>query len=198
MIINPSSYTSAIPVALNDDINIPGPEVRKSGTTTSLTNNKLVDTNGKFLQTVDAKGNITNQGVQVGQIVYNMAAMNTTAWLGPEAATVTAVDSDTQLSLSANIFPVTGAPSTTQEYKIYDANQADPKGAIIMVGDNQAGNNTKSDIFVKTLDGQDVLVQGVAPGETLDLVVQRVMVGSAATSGAPSTLTTAEKITAFI
>jgi hypothetical protein len=198
MIINPSSYTSAIPVALNDDINIPGPEVRKSGTTTSLTNNKLVDTNGKFLQTVDAKGNITNQGVQVGQVVYNMAAMNTTAWLGPEAATVTAVDSDTQLSLSANIFPVTGAPSTTQEYKIYDANQADPKGAIIMVGDNQAGNNTKSDIFVKTLDGQDVLVQGVAPGETLDLVVQRVMVGSAATSGAPSTLTTAEKITAFI
>ena len=198
MIINPSSYTSAIPVALNDDINIPGPEVRKSGTTTSLTNNKLVDTNGSFLQTVDAKGNITNQGVQVGQIVYNMAAMNTTAWLGPEAATVTAVDSNTQLSLSANIFPVTGAPSTTQEYKIYDANQADPKGAIIMVGDNQAGNNTKSDVFVKTLDGQDVLVQGVAPGETLDLVVQRVMVGSAATSGAPSTLTTAEKITAFI
>ena len=198
MIINPSSYTSAVPVALNDDINIPGPEVRKSGTTTSLTNNKLVDTNGKFLQTVDAKGNITNQGVQVGQVVYNMAAMNTTAWLGPEAATVTAVDSDTQLSLSANIFPVTGAPSTTQEYKIYNANQADPKGAIIMVGDNQAGNNTKSDIFVKTLDGQDVLVQGVAPGETLDLVVQRVMVGSAATSGAPSTLTTAEKITAFI
>ena len=197
MIINPSSYTSAIPVALNDDINIPGPEVRKSGTTTSLTNNKLVDTNGKFLQTVDAKGNITNQGVQVGQVVYNMAAMNTTAWLGPEAATVTAVDSDTQLSLSANIFPVTGAPSTTQEYKIYNANQADPKGAIIMVGDNQAGNNTKSDIFVKTLDGQDVLVR-VAPGETLDLVVQRVMVGSAATSGAPSTLTTAEKITAFI
>ena len=197
MIINPSSYTSAIPVALNDDINIPGPEVRKSGTTTSLTNNKLVDTNGNFLQTVDAKGNITNQGVQVGQIVYNMAAMNTTAWLGPEAATVTAVDSNTQLSLSANIFPVTGAPSTTQQYKIYDANKL-PKGAIIMVGDNQAGNNTKSDVFVKTLDGQDVLVQGVAPGETLDLVVQRVMVGSAATSGAPSTLTTAEKITAFI
>ena len=127
-----------------------------------------------------------------------MAAMNTTAWLGPEAATVTAVDSDTQLSLSANIFPVTGAPSTTQEYKIYDSNKANPKGAIIMVGDNIAGNNTKSDVFVKTLDGQDVLVQGVAPGETLDLVVQRVMVGSAATSGAPSTLTTAEKITAFI
>ena len=73
MIINPSSYTSAIPVALNDDINIPGPEVRKSGTTTSLTNDKLVDTNGNFLQTVDANGNITNQGVQVGQVVYNMA-----------------------------------------------------------------------------------------------------------------------------
>ncbi len=126
-----------------------------------------------------------------------MAAMNTTAWLGPEAAVVKSVDSNTQLTLSANIFPVTGAPSTTQQYKIYDANKL-PKGAIIMVGDNQAGNNSKSDVFVKTLDGQDVLVQGVAPGETLDLVVQRVMVGSAATAGAPSTLTTAEKITAFI
>ena len=31
--------------------------------------------------------------------------------------------------------------STTQQYKIYDANKANPKGAIIMVGDNIAGNN---------------------------------------------------------
>ena len=198
MIINTSSYTSAIPVALNDNINIPGPIVRSSGTTTSLTNDKLVDTNASFLQVIDANGNVTNQGVQRGQIVYNMAAMNTTSWLGPEAAEILDIEDDNTLLLSANIFPVTGAPSTTQQYKIYDANKANPKGAIIMVGDNIAGNNTKSDVFVKTLDGEDVLVQGVAPGETLDLIVQRVMVGSAATSGAPSTLTTAEKITAFI
>ena len=31
MIINTSSYTSAIPVALNDNINIPGPTVRATG-----------------------------------------------------------------------------------------------------------------------------------------------------------------------
>ena len=92
MIINTSSYTSAIPVALNDNINIPGPIVRASGTTTSLTNDKLVDTNANFVQVIDAKGNITNQGVQRGQIVYNMAAMNTTSWLGPEAAEILEVE----------------------------------------------------------------------------------------------------------
>ena len=37
MIINTSSYTSAIPVAVNDTINIPGPVLRFSGTTSSLT-----------------------------------------------------------------------------------------------------------------------------------------------------------------
>ena len=107
MIINTSSYTNAIPVALNDNINIPGPKVRASGTTTSLTNNKLVDTNASFLQVIDAKGNVTNQGVQRGQIVYNMAAMNTTSWLGPEAAEILDIEDDNTLLLSANIFPVT-------------------------------------------------------------------------------------------
>ena len=103
MIINTSSYTNAIPVALNDNINIPGPTVRASGTTTSLTNNKLVDTNASFLQVIDAKGNVTNQGVQRGQIVYNMAAMNTTAWLGPEAAEILEVENDNTLVLSSYI-----------------------------------------------------------------------------------------------
>ena len=199
MLINASVYTNAIPVAIDDDINIPGPKARKSGTTSSLTNNKLVDTSGAFEQVIGANGVVSNQGVQVGQIVYNMTAAGTSAWEGPEAAVVTAIDSNTVLSLNKNIFPVVGAPSTTQQYKIYDANQALPKGAILYVGDKQGQNaEIKSDIFVKTIDGDDVFIQGVSAGETLDVVVQRVMVGSAATSGAPSTLTTAEKITAFI
>ena len=196
MIINTSSYTSAIPVALSDTINIPGPVTRFSGTTSSLANNKLVDTTGGFLQVVDANGNITNQGVQVGQIMYNMAAINTTTWLGPESAVVTAVDSDTQLSLSLNIFPVTGAPSVTQEYTIYDANKAQPKGFIIQVG-SAADGSSAAGIYVKTIDGQDIFLEGVQPGTVLPLVVQRVMKGSAATAGKPNTLTDAENIFAY-
>ena len=201
MIINASVYTNAIPVAIDNDINIPGPKATKSGTTSSLTNNKLVDTSGAFEQVIGANGAVSNRGVQVGQIVYNMTAATTSAWEGPEAAVVTAVDSNTQLSLSKNIFPVTGAPSTTQQYKIYDANQAQPKGAILYIGDKQGQNaEIKSDIFVKTIDGDDVFIQGVSAGETLDVVVQRVMVGTAANAGAgiPNTLTTAKEITAFI
>ena len=37
MIINTSSYTSAIPVAPSDTINIPGPSVRVSSATTATT-----------------------------------------------------------------------------------------------------------------------------------------------------------------
>tara|TARA_R100000963_G_C4625121_1_gene91528 strand:+ start:436 stop:1029 length:594 start_codon:yes stop_codon:yes gene_type:complete len=196
MLINSSSYTSAIPVALSDTINIPGPVVRFSGTTSSLTNDKLVDTTGGFLQVVDANGNITNQGVQTGQIVYNMAAINTTAWLGPEAAVVTAVDSDTVLSLSANIFPVTGAPSTTQEYTIYNANAAQLKGFMVQVG-SAADGSSAAGVYVKTIDGQDVFLEGIQPGTVLPLVVQRVMVGTAATTGTPNTLTDAENIFAY-
>ena len=187
MIINASTYTSAIPVALSDTINIPGPIVRETGTTNSMSDNKLVDTNGGF----------TGGTVHVGMVVYNMAAINTTAWLGPEAATITAIDSATTLSLSANIFPATGAPSQTQEYQVYDANQANPKGAIIQVGSAEDGT-AAAKVYVKTIDGQDIFLQGIQPGTVLPLVVQRVMVGSAATTGKPNTETDAENIIAYI
>ena len=196
MIINTGSYTSAIPVAVNDTINIPGPVLRFSGTTSGLTNDKLVDAKGGFLQVVDANGNITNQGVQVGQIIYNMAAINTTTWLGPEAAVVTAIDSDTVLSLSENIFPVIGAPSITQDYNIYDANKAQPKGFMIQVG-SAADGSSAAGVYVKTIDGQDIFLEGVQPGTVLPLVVQRVMKGAAATAGKPNTLTDAENIFAY-
>ena len=38
MIINASSYTSAIPVAPSDTINIPGPSARFTGATTAVVN----------------------------------------------------------------------------------------------------------------------------------------------------------------
>ena len=188
MIINTSSYTSAIPVALSDTINIPGPEVRATGATTSVVNvsGTLKDTNAEFTDTVS-----------VGMIVYNMYASSSSVWLGPTSAYIVSITDDNTLILSADIFPFSGGVAV-QAYDIYFANQANPKGAVIMVGDNQAGNNTASNVYIKTIDGQDMLIQGVMPGTVLPVVVQRVMVGTAAAAGNPDTRTTAEKLTAFI
>ena len=193
MLINSSSYTSAIPVALSDTINIPGPAVRVSGDTTSITANKLVDTNANFVTTYNADGTINNQGVVVGMVVYNMKAMDTTDSLGPTVATITAIDSNTQLSLSADIF--TGGTATIS-YTIYDANKANPKGFMIQIGSAEDGS-AASNVYVKTIDGNDVFIKAVQPGTVLPLVVQRVMVGAAATTAGPSTETNAENIIAF-
>jgi len=193
MIINASTYTSAIPVALSDTINIPGPIVRTSGASTSLTSNKLVDTNASFVQTIDADGNLTNQGVQVGQVVYNMYAMIASSDLGPTVATVTAIDSNTQLSLSADIF---AGGTATKAYNIYDPNKANPKGFIIQVGSAENGTSA-ADVYVKTIDGDDIFISAVPLGTVLPLVIQRVMVGTAAAGAQPSTLTDAENIIAY-
>jgi len=197
MIINASTYTSAIPVVPSDTINIPGPTVRASGTTSSLTDDRLVNTAANFITTYNANGTVNNQGVSVGMIVYNMAAINTSAWLGPEVAQIVEIVDDNTLRLSSNIFPVTGAPSTTQDYKIYDANQANPKGAIIQVGSAENGTSA-ADIYVKTIDGDDIFISAVPLGTVLPVVVQRVMVGTAATTGRPNTETDAENIIAYI
>ena len=199
MIINTSSYTSAVPVALNDTINIPGPEVRYSGATTSVVNvaGTLRDTNANFITTYNADGSVNNQGVSVGMIVYNMYDSDNSAWLGPTSASIVSITDNNNLLLSSNIFPFAGGVAV-QSYNVYFANEANPKGAVIMVGDNQAGGNTASDVYVKTINGQDILIQGVMPGTVLPVVVQRVMVGAAAAAGNPDTRTTAEKLTAFI
>ena len=197
MIINASTYTSAIPVAPSDTINIPGPKVRTSGTTSSLTDKRLVDTAANFVTTYNANGTVNNRGVSVGMIVYNMAAINTSAWEGPEVAQILEIVNNTTLRLSSNIFPVTGAPSATQDYNIYDPNQANPKGAIIQVGSAEDGTSA-ADIYVRTIDGDDVFISGVPLGTVLPLVVQRVMVGTAATTGRPNTETDAENIIAYI
>jgi hypothetical protein len=199
MIINTSSYTSAIPVALSDTINIPGPVVRVSGTTTATTPNndpkKLIDTKANFVTTYDADGNVTNQGVGVGMIVYNMKSISNTDWLGPEAAVIEQVIDNNTLLLSADLFPFAGGVAT-EDYNIYDANKANPKGFIIQVGSAEDGSASSS-IYVKTIDGMDIFIPAVQPGTVLPLVVQRVMVGTAADTSSPNTETNAENIIAY-
>jgi len=83
MIINPSTLTNGVLVIPNDDVNIPGPALKFSGTANSNVANKLIDTTrpiqvnpsiGGFTQTLQVSPNqnqvsFGGQGVQVGDIV---------------------------------------------------------------------------------------------------------------------------------
>tara|TARA_R100001443_G_C3351928_1_gene177049 strand:+ start:919 stop:1845 length:927 start_codon:yes stop_codon:yes gene_type:complete len=121
MIINPSTLTSGIKVIPSDSINIPGPVLKYDGVTTADLASKLQDTTaplrGGFLQTLKPSPNenqVLNQGIQIGDVVYNMSAAR------PGVAYVTAIDSNNTLSLSADIFPNAG--STRDAYSIFEGN----------------------------------------------------------------------------
>ena len=80
----------ALSVIPSDNTNIPMPNVIVTSTATTTTANKLVDSTKNF-----SSSGVNPLNVQVGDIVYN-----TTSSL---AATVTNVDTATQLTLNANI-----------------------------------------------------------------------------------------------
>lgn len=121
MMITASDFTGGIKAIPSDTINIPGPESKYDGLSTAVAASKLTDANvglqGGFLVARDAaSGTVTNQGVQVGDVVYNVSAAR------PGVAYVTAVDSATTLSLSANIFEVT---ANRDGYRIYRGHGVD-------------------------------------------------------------------------
>jgi hypothetical protein len=89
------------------DIPYPGGSVL-TGTQTSATANKLTDSGATFTDFVN-----------VGDTVYDLT--------GGSIATVTAIDSDTVLSLSADIF------TATEDYEIF-SKDAYSKDAVIYVG----------------------------------------------------------------
>ena len=194
MIINTSSYASAVPVAPSDTINIPGPTVRfrssSTATTPDGTPNQLIDTNANFVTTYNADGSVLNQGVSTGMVVYNMFAMIASGINAPLVASVVGVVNNTTLLLSANIFPFAGGTAVSA-YNIYDANEVSPPGAQLYVG-------ATGDVYVETINGDLVFIEDVPSGEILTGVVQKVLVGAAAAGGQPSTLTSAGKLIAFI
>ena len=194
MIINTSSYASAVPVAPSDTINIPGPTVRfrssSTATTPDGTPNQLIDTNANFVTTYNADGSVLNQGVSTGMVVYNMFAMIASGINAPLVATVVGVVNNTTLLLSADIFPFAGGTAVSA-YNIYDANEVSPPGAQLYVG-------ATGDVYVETINGDLVFIEDVPSGDILPVVVQKVLVGAAAAGGQPSTLTSAGKLIAFI
>ena len=194
MIINTSSYASAVPVAPSNTINIPGPTVRfrssSTATTPDGTPNQLIDANANVVTTYNVDGSVLNQGVSTGMVVYNMFAMIASGINAPLVATVVGVVNNTTLLLSADIFPFAGGTAVSA-YNIYDANEVSPPGAQLYVG-------ATGDVYVETINGDLVFIEDVPSGDILPVVVQKVLVGAAAAGGQPSTLTSAGKLIAFI
>jgi len=128
--------SAAITIYKSDDANIPNPAAQTiTGVVTSVIANKLVDSTAPFAD------------VKVGDIVLNTSA--------GESATVTAVDSTSQLTLNADIFTALGEPYVlyTQQLDFLKAGN----GCVLYVG-------VSGDLNVITAAGQTVLFIGVPVG----------------------------------
>lgn len=149
-----SQFTRALSVIKSDNASIPYPAVVTSGTNTSTTSSKLVCLTATFI----------TSGVAVGDIVYNTTDST--------AATVTAVDSQTTLSLNANIFA-----ATAKAFTIYQDSQQTGlgnTGCMLYVGG--AGN-----VSVITVGGDTVVFNGVPAGTTLPIQVHNLNSATTAT-----------------
>jgi len=129
--------STAVAIYKSDNANIPNPAAQTiTGVVTSVLPNKLVDSTAPFAD------------VKVGDIVLNTGA-------GGESATVTAVDSTSQLTLNADIFTALGEPYVlyTQQLDLLKAGN----GCVLYVG-------VSGDLKVITAAGNEVLFVGVPVG----------------------------------
>ena len=140
----------ALSVIPSSNTNIPMPNVIVTSTATTTTANKLVDSTKNFTSLGTNPLNI-----QVGDIVYNTTGLT--------AATVTNVDSATQLSLNANIM------AATNNYTLYSgtniAGSVEPCVLYVGVGGT---------LNVTTAGGDVVDFVGIASGTFLPVQVIRV------------------------
>jgi len=138
---------SAIPVVPSDTISIPaGDGVQLSSQADGTTANKLVDSTQAFTTTV-----------KVGAIVHNTT--------DGTIATVTAVDSNTQLSLSADIM------ASGEDYTIYASPETN--GCVLYVG-------TSGSLKVKMASGNVVTFSSIPAGFQPIHVLQVYSTGTSA------------------
>jgi hypothetical protein len=141
----------ALVVYTSDTIDIPNPAgAGISSTTTGAAAGKLIDTTQDFIAA----------GVKRGDIIYSG---------GPIVATVTAVDSATQLS-------VTTAVGTSRAYTLYNTPDIPNNGAVLYVG-------VAGDVDVITAGGDEVTFTGVLAGSFIPVQVTRVKATSTTASG---------------
>jgi len=139
-----------------ENITTPGTTTVTAVNTTELTLKEDI-----FASTGDSYtvGSFLRLGVKIGDIVYGYATPAV-------AATVTAVDSATQLSVS------TAVPNTTA-YKLY-SNDAPNNGCVLYIGDVGSGVKTR----VLTAGGDDVTFRGFTAGSFIPVQVKRVLTGT--------------------
>tara|TARA_R100001224_G_scaffold50508_3_gene29233 strand:+ start:1815 stop:2336 length:522 start_codon:yes stop_codon:yes gene_type:complete len=141
----------ALEVIASDTIPIPSPNaVQITGDATSAVTNKLVDSGAPF-------GNVV-----VGDIVYNTT--------DDTVATVTAVDSASTLSLSADIFAVGEVYIVFQGGPRFEQRIESSTGCLLYVGTNNV-STLNVDIKVKTIAGSVVQFKGFPVGEYLPVQV---------------------------
>ena len=142
-----TTFTRALRAHPSDNADIAYPNTIESGTSTSVVASKLVDSTGLF---------ITNN-VRVGDVVHNDT-------LGT-AATVVTVDSETQLTLNANIFT-----ATAQAFVVYSMSpqtSTGNPGCFLYVGGT--GN-----VSVVTIGGDIITFNSVPAGTTLPIQVLKL------------------------
>jgi hypothetical protein len=155
-----TTFSRALRTHASDNANIAYPNVIASGTNTTATSFKLIDSAGTFV----------TKNIAVGDIVHNDT--------DESAATVVSVDSQTQLTLNANIFAATGKP-----YAVYAASAqtgSGNPGCYLYVGGT--GN-----VSVVTIGNDIATFFGVPAGTTLPVQVLKLR----------STSTTATNIVAL-
>jgi hypothetical protein len=142
-----TTFTRALRAHPSDNANIAYPSVAESGTNTTATASKLIDSAATFI----------TQNVKIGDVVHNDT--------DGTAATVVTVDSQTQLTLNANIFTATG-----KVYTVYaessQSGMGNP-GCFLYVGG--AGN-----VSVITIGGDQITFNSVPAGTTLPIQVLKL------------------------
>lgn len=142
-----TSFSRALRAHPSDNADIAYPNAIESGSSTTVSASKLIDSTGLF---------ITNN-VAVGDVIHNDTSGT--------AATVVSVDSQTQLTLNANIFT-----ATAQSYTIYSMSSLTSMGnpgCMLYVGG--AGN-----VSVVTIGGDTITFSAVPAGTILPIQVDRL------------------------
>ena len=140
----------ALSVIPSQNTNIPMPNVIVTSTATATTANKLVDSTKNF-----SSSGVNPLNIKIGDTVYNTSSGT--------AATVTNVDSATQLTLNANIM------ASTNAYTLYLGTNitGSVEPCVLYVG-------TGGDLDITTAGGDVVTFVGIASGTFLPVQVIRV------------------------
>ena len=142
-----TTFSRALRAHPSDNADIAYPNQIAGGTNTTATAFKLINSAALYV----------TKNVKTGDIVHNDTAGT--------AATVVSVDSETQLTLNANIFP-----TTAQAYAVYAASPQTTignAGCYLYVGGT--GN-----VSVVTIGGDIIVFNGVPAGTTLPIQVVKL------------------------